>query len=98
MAELLSPFLSTLLRCAGYSFAPSQSSFHFSLRCLKYGGRGNEVQVAGLHRKILVPQTQSLLLSAGQKKDTKEIQIPPFCSTYVQLCLNASSAGVIVFQ
>lgn len=34
----------------------------------------------------------------GQKKDNEEIRILPLLSTSVQLCLNASAAGVIDFQ
>lgn len=56
------------------------------------------MQVARLRRKILVVQVQPLLLSSGQKKDTNEMKISPFLSTSVQLCLNASTAGVIVFH
>lgn len=97
VSEPLSPFLSTPLSCAGYSSAPSQSPFNFSLSYLKFGGKVNEVQGARLCRKILVHQMQPLLLSIRWKKDSKEVRILPFLSTSAQLCLNASATGVIVF-
>jgi len=48
-------------------------------------------------RKILVPQVQVLLLSTGQKEDIKARRILPLLSMSVQLCLNTSAAGVVVF-
>lgn len=53
--------ISELLQPAVLAIPVLPYNHHFILGCLKFGGRGNEVQVFRLRRKILVPCTQPLL-------------------------------------